>query len=163
MQKLWLYMDDAYRIYVEQLRGGQEKKISEKLPPSFLDVDEPDLAFEKDIEVEGVAYLAEQDLIINWNILAEALIPCSICNEQVPIEIRLENVYHAEPLANIKTGIFNFKDILRESILLEIPPFTECNQGKCPKRKEIKKYLKQANSEFDEDEGYHPFADLDWK
>lgn len=156
-------MNDAFKIFVDQLRDGREKKIKESFPPAFLEIDEPDLSFKKNVDVEGVAYLAEKDLIINWDVRAEALVRCSICNELVPVEIQILNEYHDEPLANIKSGIYNFKDALREMILLEVPPFTECNQGSCPKRQEIKKYLKENERDESDSEGYRPFADLDWK
>ncbi|WP_068470005.1 YceD family protein [Candidatus Protochlamydia phocaeensis] len=157
-------MDDAFKIYVDQLRDGQEKKIKESLSPDFLDVHETDLGFKKNVELEGVSYLADQELILHWNIQAEALIPCSICNEMVPVDIKIRDFYHSEPLADIKGAVFNFKDLLRETILLEIPAFAECNQGNCPKRQEVAKYLKEPTQDQSEDEeGYQPFADLDWK
>jgi uncharacterized metal-binding protein YceD (DUF177 family) len=157
-------MDDVFKIYIEQLHDGREEKIHEKLDPGFLKIDEPDLSFEKPIELDGVVYLAEQELIIHWNIKTEAIVPCSICNEGVQVPIRIENFYYSEPVAEIKSGIYNFKDLLRETILLEAPPFAECNGGHCPKRKEYRKYLKEpSNQPSDQEEGYHPFADLDWK
>ena len=58
---------------------------------------------------------------------------------------------------------YNFKNLLRETILLEVPSFAECEGGSCPKRKEYNKYLKESSNEQSEDEGYQPFADLDWK
>ncbi len=155
-------MEDLFKIYVDRLRDGQEIKIEERVSPDFLEIREPDLAFQKNIEVKGVAYLAENELILNLSILAEALVACSICNEKVPIGIKIENFYYAKPLSEIKSSIFNFKDLLRETILLEVPAFAECNQGNCPKRKEIEKFLKLPANESDE-EGYQPFADLDWK
>ena len=157
-------MDDVFKIYVEQLRDGREEKIHEKLNPEFIDIHEKDLSFEKDVELEGVAYLAEHELILHWDIKAEAVVSCSICNEPVKIPIHVKNFYYSEPLEQIKTGIYNFKDLLRETILLEVPLFAECNEGNCSKRKEYNKYFKEpSNQSSEEDEGYQPFADLDWK
>jgi uncharacterized metal-binding protein YceD (DUF177 family) len=157
-------MEEEFKIYVDQLRDGHEKQIRESLDPAFLDVHEPDLEFEKNIELEGVAYTAEDELILHWNIKAEALVPCSICNEKVPVEIDIDSFYHSEPVAEIKGAVFNYKNLLRETILLEVPPFAECNGGNCPKRKDVAKYLKTSlDNQTDEDEGYRPFADLDWK
>lgn len=159
----WDYMDDQFKIYVEQLRDGHEETIHEQLVPDFLEIDEPDLIFDKPVALEGAAYLAERELIIHWNIATEALVPCSICNEWVKAPILIPNFYHAVPLDEIKTGIYNFKELLRETILLEVPKFMEC-EGECPKRKEINKYMKEvSNKSNDEEEGYQPFADLDWK
>lgn len=157
-------MEDEFKIYVEQLRDRHDKQIDEALSLDFLGIDEPDLAFKEPIRLTGSAYLADQELILNWNIQAEALVPCSICNEKAPVEIMIHNFYHSEPLDDIKTGIYNFKELLRETILLEVPPFTECNEGKCPSRQEVAKYLKEpSEEELNDEEGYQPFADLDWK
>ncbi len=160
-------MDDEFKIYVEQLREGREKKIEEHLDPDFLDIHEPDLAFKEPVEVIGVAYLAEQELIIHWEVKTEAVISCAICNEPTSVPVHIHNFYYSEPLAAIKSGIYNFKNLLRETILLEVPAFTECHGGHCPKRQEYSKYLKEpsdpSDSSDDQDEGYQPFADLDWK
>lgn len=153
-------MDDIFKIYIEQLRDGHELEMNEIIPPDFLEVNEADLSFKKDVKLEGSAYIAEHELILHWNIHAEALIPCSICNEKVLIDIEILNFYYSEPVENIKSGIFNYKDVLRETILLEVPPFAE-HEGNCPKRKEIAQYLK--DNEDSEEEGYKPFADLDLK
>lgn len=156
-------MDDLFKIFVEQLREGHEEKIEEKYDPGFLEIDEPDLVFDTPVELEGVVYLADRELIFHWNIKTEALISCSICNELVRVPIEIRNFYSSEPLTEIKSGIYNFKNLLRETILLEVPPFAECNGGKCLKRKEYDKYLKEPSNNSDDEEGYQPFADLDWK
>lgn len=156
-------MDDFFKIYIEQLRDGHEEKIDETLDPDFLDIEDPDLAFKGPVEIEGKAYLAENELVIHWDIKTEALIPCSICNEYVQVPIQIDNFYYSEPISEIKTGIYNFKSLLRETILLEAPPFAECNEGNCPKRKEYYKYFKEPINPPSDQEGYHPFNDLDWK
>ena len=155
-------MDDDFKIYVEQLREGRERKIHESLSPEFLDIHEDDLAFEKPVELEGVAYLAENELILHWDIRTEALVSCCICNEKVPVPLHIQNFYYSESLDEIKTGIYNFKELLRETILIEVPLFIEC-KGNCPSRKEYAEYLKNPSESQSDEEGYHPFADLDWK
>lgn len=157
-------MEDEFKVYVEQLRDGHDKHIDERLSPDFLEINEPDLIFKEPIELKGKAYLAEQELILNWDIRTVALVPCSICNDPVSIEIEISNFYYSEPLEEIKTGIYNFKELLRETILLEVTSFAECNGGKCPNRQEMAKYLKEPTDKAaDDEEGYQPFADLDWK
>jgi uncharacterized metal-binding protein YceD (DUF177 family) len=156
-------MDDLFKIYVEQLREGRERLIEETLDPEFLDVNEEDLAFVEPVEVTGSAYLAEQELVIHWDAHTEALIPCAICNEPVEVPVEVNNFYFSEPLSEIKTGIYSFKDLLRETILVETPLFAEC-AGSCPKREEYKQFLKDPSDQPSiEEEGYNPFVDLDWK
>jgi len=151
--------EDFFKIFVEQLRDGQIQAISEQFTSDFLEVCEEDLSFQDDVEVSGKAYLADDDLILQFDIETQAVLPCSICNVPVKVDVRVLHFYHVVPLSEVKSGIYNFKEILREAILLETPRFVECNQGKCPQRPELSVYLKK-----DSDKGtseYHPFADLD--
>lgn len=153
-------MDDAFKIFVEQLREGNVEKIEEQLSPDFLDIHEEALIFDKPISIKGEAYLAENELVLRLDISTSARLPCSICNEPVELPIQLKGFYHSEPLDAVKSGIFNMKDTLREGILLETPKFAECRQGSCPKRKDLEKYFKKTPVKGQEDDGYRPFSDL---
>lgn len=152
-----LTMDERFKIFVEQLIGGAREEINISCDASFLDVNEESLHFESPVTVQGEAYVADKDLILHFDATANALIPCSICNEDTPVEVKVINFYHAEPLEDIRNGFFNFQEILRETILTETPQFAECEQN-CPKRKEIAKYMKTPKP--NEGEGYQPFADI---
>ncbi len=156
-------MEDEYKIYVDQLRNGREQIIQERLEPDFLDIQEEGLLFNQPVELTGKVYLAESELLLRWNVKTIALISCRICNRKVPVEIHLSNVYHSIPLSDIPGGIFNYKELLRETILLEVPTHVEC-EGSCPQRKEYAKYLKEPSDQQPKEEnGYRPFADFDWK
>ncbi len=155
-------MDDLFKIFIEQLRDGHEERIDERFDPDFLEVSEVDLAFNQPVNLQGTASLAENELILHWNIDTCATIPCLICNEPVGVPIEITDFYYSEPIEEIKSGVYNFKSLLRETLLLEVPQFAECNSGKCKKRNEFQKYLK-APSDLSEEEGYQPFADFDWK
>lgn len=153
-------MDDRFKIYVEQLRDGHTEKIDEEFAPAFLEVNDETLKFTDKVFVQGQAYLAENDLILNLNIQTKAQLPCSICNEYVSVPIEIRHFYHTEPVAAIKGSVFNYKEVLREVIVLEAPPFAEC-EGRCPQRNEINKYFAKENGkEKNPEEGYHPFSDL---
>lgn len=154
-------MNEAFKIYVEQLRDGHAEQIEEKLSPEFLDVHEVDLSFIDPVNIKGEAYIAENDLVLHLEVHTLAKIPCAICNEDVKVPISLENFYHTVPMEEIKTGIYNFQEMLRENVLLATPLFAECNQGQCPARKELKRFFRESDSsDKDSDEGYHPFAHL---
>jgi len=162
-------MNDAFKIYVDQLRNGHEEDIDEEFLPDFIDVNEKDLSFRDPVSVEGKAYIANDSLILHFEIATHATISCAVCNAPVSVEVNIHNFYHAEPLEEVKGGIYNLQPILRETILLDTPQFAECNQGKCAEREKISKYLKTENSKGDEvdgikpldDEGYKPFSDLE--
>lgn len=153
-------MDDTFKIFIDQLREGHAQKINESVSPDFLQIHEKDLRFKKNIEITGETYLATDHLVIHLDVQTEAELPCAICNEWAPIKMHLSNLYFSIPLKEVKGAIYDFKSILREEILLEVPQFAEC-EGGCPVRENIKKYLKENPSEGEEVEGgYHPFADL---
>jgi uncharacterized metal-binding protein YceD (DUF177 family) len=157
-------MDDTFKIYVDQLRDGRVDKIEESFSPDFLAVNDKDLSYQALIDVEGQAYLAEGELILNLDVFTQATLPCVICMEPVNADVKIQSLYYAKPTVEIKNGIFNFKEMLREAIILETPAFAEC-QGKCPRRKEVSKFLKKElplGKDGSNEEGYHPFSNLKW-
>ncbi len=93
-----------------------------------------------------------------------AILPCAICNGPADVAIAIKGFYYAVPLNEIKGAIYDFREILRESVLLEVPILAECHQGKCPQRKSVEKYLKKESTtgSKEDDEGYKPFADIDF-
>ena len=148
------------KIYIDRLKGGQTQKLDESLPPDFLEIDEEDLLFEDPVSLQGETYLADEHLIIHLNIETTAYLPCSICNDAVQTPIAVKNIYLTVPLSDIKGAIFDISEEVRESILLQTPLFTECNQGKCPERENIKKFLKPGE-ESSHNIIHFPFLDLD--
>ncbi len=154
-------MMDRFKIYLDRLANDQVEKISETLSSDFLKIEESDLSFVNPVEIKGEAYLANDHLIIHLVVKTQANMPCSICNEMIPYSVNIDNFYHAEEMTKSKTTIFDFSDVLREGILIDIPPFLECN-GKCPKRKEVDHYFKKENKLSSSSEEIHyPFKGLD--
>lgn len=154
--------NEAFNIYIERLRGGRIDKINESFSPNFLDLSEDDLKFTEEVTVQGEAYLAEEALILHFEIHAQGLIPCTICNEPVKVEVNVHNFYHTVPIRELKKGVYNFKDVVREAILIDTPPFAECDHGNCRARTEIQKYLAKPKTDGEKNSGdtYHPFANL---
>ena len=153
--------DESVRIYIERLRDGAEHLIEEIIDPGHLDLSDHELAFKKKIACKGKAYLADTHLIVNLDVQAEAELPCTVCNEAVQNPILLKSFYITKPLDEIPTDVYHFADELREALLLEVPQFAECNEGKCDERENIEKYLAKKPEEPDDDEEVHyPFKDL---
>lgn len=159
-------MDDRFKIYPDQLRNGNVEEINELYEPDFISINEKELKFVKPVSVKGQAYLADDNLVLNLDIEAFAVMPCSICNEAVEICIDIESLYHVEPLEQIKGAVYNLKELLREAIVIDVPNFAECHNGHCPQRKEMAKYFKKddvdaTKKEASDGDRYHPFADID--
>lgn len=154
-----MLMDESFKIYADRLKDGHRETIVEQLPPDFLDVQETGLAFPAPIKIEGEAYLADSSLIIHLEITTEAIMPCAICNQATLVKIHISNFYHAQETSEIKGGVFDLKETLRETILLELPTVVECQNGNCPERKEMMKYCSKNEKQQSQDD-HHPFANL---
>lgn len=154
-------LDDHFKIYVDQLKNGHIEEIDEEFSPEFIGIAEDGLAFRAPVFVKGQAYLADNELMLRLNVSTEATMPCAICNVQVVQPIMLKDMYEAIPLQEIPSGIFSLVEPLREAILLETPAFVECNNGDCPERKHLEKFLKKQPSSMDADQThYRPFEGL---
>lgn len=152
---------EGFKVYVDQLKNGHVETIKETFASDFLDIHEKELVFSDPVEVNGEAYATEGNLILHLEISTFATMPCSICNQPVKVPIRVQNLYHTEPVAEIKSGIFSMMNVIREGILIDTPSFAECDNGHCPARKEVAKYFKKPTSDADKDDhGYRPFEDL---
>ena len=133
-------MDDTFRIFVYRLKDGSEEKLSETLPPDFMEVHEAELAFKAPVIVQGRATVTDDVLILRLNIETEACMPCSVCNQESIVKIKINNFCHTEKLSEIKGGVYDYRSALREGILLELPLTAECN-GDCPERASLAQYL----------------------
>ncbi len=152
-------MDDLFKIYIARLKEGIEEHLAESFDPSFMAVIERDLVFKVPIHLKAHAAMADDNLVFRFCVDTEATMPCAICSQQVQVKIAINNFFHTENQEDIRGGIFNFKEILRETILLEIPLIIECHGGNCPERADMVKYMRK-NKMDEEKEFYHPFTDL---
>ncbi len=151
-------MNEPFQIWIDRLKGGRTEKIAESFAPAFLAIQEKELYFDTPVVVKGEAYLSEDQLILHLKASTKATMPCSICNEMFQVELKIENFYHTQPIEEIPSAIFDFRETLREALLLELPQYAECSRGKCPKRGSIAPYLR---SEALKEKNYFPFKDLD--
>ncbi len=145
-----------FKIYADRLQGGQVEKINFQADSDFLDIKETDLTFPKPISIRGETYLADDHLVLHLKAETEVKVPCSICNEAFIIPISLHDFYHTVPLEELKSAIFDFRELLREDLLLQIPQFAECSGGKCPERSSLSKYSAKKEKQ---DEQF-PFSQL---
>lgn len=150
---------DSFKIYVDRIREGREELISESLSPLFMDLDEKELQFTHTVQVSGRAYLAGEELVLELNASTKALLPCSVCNHQKEFLVTVPKMQHLVPLKEVKGGIFDFSSFLRESILLEIPRFPECDQGICKNRENLAPYLCSVENK-EKAKGLSPFEGL---
>jgi len=152
-------MHEPFKILIDRLKGGQTEKIEEALDPAFLAVDEKELRFPSKVDVKGDVYLTDDHLVIRLKAKTTVSMPCAICNEMIKTELKIEDFYHAHPIEEIPSAIFDYTELLREAILLGIPQYIECNNGNCPERASLAPFLRsQARIEKPT---YFPFADMD--
>jgi uncharacterized metal-binding protein YceD (DUF177 family) len=149
------------QISIDRLSRGRSEMINYTCDPSLIGVHEAELDFRFPLEIEGSAYLADDTLIIKLSIETQVMIPCSVCNEEVIVDLYIGNHYDSIPLSDLRARTIDITPLLREAVLLSTPRFTECSDGQCPQRTELNKYsCSQSETGPVEEEGYKPFADL---
>jgi len=155
-------MQDVFKIWVDRLGEGRIQKIAGSFAPGFLDIDEKELQFRAPVLVAGEAYLADQHLVIHLKAKTLATLPCAICNEMKPVELKVDNFYHSEAIGEIDGAVFDFSAPLREALLIELPSRFECSEGRCPERASLAPYLqrKATGPKGDGQNRHFPFADL---
>lgn len=146
----------ACKIFIDRLKTQGTEKIFETLGSEILGPEEEELKFPSPVQVKGEAYVADDHLIVHLEATTFALLPCSVCGQKVRIALGIDAFYHAEPLENIGSALFDYGPLLREALLLELPFKVECKEGNCPERAGILPYMKR-----DESSENFPFADLD--
>lgn len=152
---------DQFNIYIDRIKHDNEENLQCVVNADFLEINEAELQFQDPVELQGEAYLTEDHLIIHVKAKTCCNIPCKICNEIFSYKIVLEPSTFTVALEEIKGAIFNYKDFIREALLLLVPPFAECHGGTCPLRTEVKKYLgSQGQKDKPACDTYHPFQDL---
>ncbi len=151
--------DDRFLIYIDRLKDQQTEVLNFLLPPSFLQIEEKELRFNRPVKVDGKAYLAHDELIVDLDIVACAEMPCAICNEPTEVPIELDHVLLVEPWSDSGERVYDLRPAVREAILLELPLRAECAGG-CPKRAELEKFLKKESSDGPDKGEFHPFGQL---
>lgn len=146
-----------FKIYIDRLKDDDTEKLFEEVDPSLLELSDDDLHFIDKIAISGVAYLAQNHLILELKIHAKIEMPCSICNEKFEIPLSIDHFTHTVEISEIKSSVYDFAEDIRTSLLLKVPQFVECNKGKCPQRKIVNKFLKTPTPDT-----YSPFSDLNY-
>ncbi len=141
-------------IYIDRLKEGQEETFDGTISTSFLGTDP---SFQETLSLSGTAYVTGEHLILKLQANTAAWMPCSICNELTVVPISLTDFYHAESTKEIPST-FDFSDLLRADLLLQLPLFTECN-GNCPERSTVEKFLKTHTNEATKSAQF-PFSSL---
>lgn len=133
------------QTHIDRLRQGHAEKIAIEVPSDFIDVQEEELSFPTVVSIKGEASMMEEELFIKLHIQTKAQIPCSICNKPIDLTIDIPDFVHIVSSSELKGSYYDYSDAVREEILLQVPPFTEC-QGSCPERSHIAPYLKKPSS-----------------
>lgn len=135
-------MEENFKIYVDRLREGREEKISFTVDASFIGVPSE---FLDPVRISGVAYLAHSHLILRLRIDTMMRMVCAMCNEFVNVQTAIDDFYQTVELAKIPHFVFNFEDLVRDAILLQLPHTVECNGGNCPDREQLQKYFSKES------------------
>lgn len=152
-------MPDRLKIYIDRLKEDKTEIFKEEISADLFGLMENDLQFKDPVFLEAKVYLSSEYLIVEVSAKTIARITCSICNNFVNHSVEVINDTHTILLEDIKGKIYYFKDLVRESLLLELPSFIECQTGNCPDRKSFNYFLK--GNDQPESTDYFPFSNLD--
>ncbi len=153
-------MDDKYLIYLDRLRKGEKEDLTGKIPATVFEIEESELICKDPIEVTGEAYISDEHLILHFSASTKVTMPCSICNHMIEQNIEIKNAYQTIELTEIDGATFSSEQLIRDTLLLELPHFVECNNGNCKERPLIEPYLHKPEEEKGDDIHY-PFSGLD--
>ncbi len=142
-------------IFIDRLVNEGQFSQKGELPAALLELTSSD-GQAQNIDYLVNAYITDDHLIINFDVKAKLQLPCKICNELTTFSLECLKQTHLVPLNEIKKGLFEAADLIRQTVLLNIPPYCEC-EGNCPERAFVNKFLKK---EAAEPETYHPFQGL---
>lgn len=148
---------DGFKIYIDRLREGKEETLSESFAPDFLDVKEHDLRFSLPLQIEGKAQVVDNELILRLQVKLSFEKTCARCNQWGKIDLEISDLIIDESCSEIKHGVFDFSDRLREEILLNVPDYWRCSEANCLNLQGLENYLaKDDKKKFEE----NPFANL---
>ncbi|MCB1136894.1 MAG: hypothetical protein KDK78_11550 [Chlamydiia bacterium] len=151
-------MAEELKVFISDLEAGSVAHIDAVIDPSFMELQEEDLAFRAAVRVAGDVYLAGDELIIRLSADTEASMPCKVCNGEAIVPVHVEQLYLTQPKSDIVNGQLDCTDYVRESLMLELPAFAECRGGQCPQRSQLEEYLAKPDGE--KTDMRSPFADL---
>ena len=141
------------KIHIERLSDGKVQKIDEVFDPSFLGPNEAELKFSSKVHVLGEAYVTDAHLILHLKAKTHMEMPCAICNQMIQVELKVNDFYFTQPVQEIPSSLFNYGDVLREALLIELPKTVECKEN-CPERTSIQAFLRGS------EHPHYPFHDL---
>lgn len=152
-------MHDQLIIYTEQLRDGHKETVNLDIDPSFLDIHEKELSCDAPVHIEGEVYVTEDHLLFHLACSTSIKLPCAICNQIISFPLNVSKIYHTILLKELSSAIFDYSSLVREEIVLKIPPFAECCNGQCPERTSLSGFLKPSEMK-DTPQTYFPFSNL---
>ena len=147
-----------FKIFVDSLRMQEKVTFKETISPEFLAISEKDLKMDKPVMFEGEAYLSDDFLVLNFAVSTHFQMPCKICNQNVTLPLVEKNYVNTISLEEIRNGIYDFTEDLRQALLLKLPHFVECNGGACSERENLEKFLKKHSTK--QDDSYFPFEKI---
>jgi hypothetical protein len=131
-------------IYLDRLKSGKVQKFDDHIDQDFLHSENDWLTFLSKVYITGRAYLADDYLILNLTLAVDYLMPCKICNVEETQSLIIPEFYHSLSCENLKSAQYCPLEVIRETILADIPTVFECNGGNCKERASLKQYLKNG-------------------
>ena len=149
-------------IRIEGSTDGEETLFDEQLESDFFDLPTGDeLLPSSPVEVRGTAYRTGEWVVVKGEVKTSMSLPCAMCNEQTVFPVGPFAWETDIPVTEVKNGMLDLTEALREAILLEVPYLVKCGGEVCRNESSVRKYLVSEEHKTDEDgERHQPFRSL---
>lgn len=136
---------DGFKFYVYRLKLPGEKEIASFSlePEKFRDKGEEEI-FPSVVKVEGSLERIDYEhwmLILNMSTHMGAR--CCVCDKKFLRFVELFDIHHPLHRDDVKSGIFDCRELIRQEFLLESDCFWECAETGCSEKEEVVRFLKK--------------------
>ena len=149
-------------IRIDGSADGEPTLFEEQLDPAFLDLLKGDeLVPSSEVQVRGTAYRTGEWVVVEGEVETTMSMPCAMCNEQTVFSVGPLSWKADSPVTDVKNGMLDLTETLREAVLLEVPYVVKCGGKVCRNEQTVRQYLVSDEHRIDEsDEGNQPFRSL---
>ncbi|WP_213318120.1 hypothetical protein [Chlamydiifrater volucris] len=152
------FVDDL-KIYVYRLKNiGDREALQYTVAPGVFSEKGLEKVFSCPIQVSGhVERVDEEQLVLSLSIQTEVGASCPFCDKAFSRTVAIDSICHLIEKDQLRDGVFDCSDLIRQEILLESEGLYECESGGCPDKAGIENFLQKKEKKF---EGNNPFENL---
>ncbi|WP_213357477.1 hypothetical protein [Chlamydiifrater phoenicopteri] len=152
------FVDDL-KIYVYRLKNiGDRETLQYTVAPETFAEKGLEQVFSCPVQVSGhVERVDDEQLILSLSLQTEVGVSCPFCDKAFLRPVAIESICHLIEREQLRDGVFDCSDLIRQEILLESEGLYECEPEGCPSKAGVESYLQRKEEKFG---GNNPFENL---